>query len=193
MIENLELWNDNYLFWFQSQKLWNDIKLNSQSWWIVIDRLEGILLNKMNNIHKLGVHLIYRGAKMYLNYRFLFGLESMLILFYNHILFFVQGLLIMKELNIILQWFLIIIFKYRYCLLGCMSKIDGIRRYKKQFKNYIPVIFKTVLNRYPIEVIYRNGDSAKVLNQGFLHFASSGLHFHYERNSDLLTFPYNNA
>lgn len=77
--------------------------------------------------------------------------------------------------------------------MGCMSKIDGIRRYKKQFKNYIPVIFKTVLNRYPIEVIYRNGDSAKVLNQGFLHFASSGLHFHYERNSDLLTFPYNNA
>ena len=73
-----------------------------------------------------------------------------------------------------------------------MSKIDGIIRYKKQFKNYIPVIFKMVFKGYPIEVIYRNGDSLTVLNSGFLHFASSGLHFNYEKNSDLLTFRYNN-
>jgi len=73
-----------------------------------------------------------------------------------------------------------------------MSKLSGLLRYRSEFKNYITVIFKMFSNKYPIEIMYRDGNSVLVPNSGFVHMASSGLHFNYNKNLDLLTFEYKN-
>ena len=71
-----------------------------------------------------------------------------------------------------------------------MSSIRGFKRYRKYFKNYLKVTLSVVLNRYPINIIFKNGDSFTAKNAGFVHLASTGIKFQYEDMNDILSFNF---
>ena len=71
------------------------------------------------------------------------------------------------------------------------QKINSIRRFKHNIRNYKSVIFFMLLHRYPINIIYINGSSVKAYNRGFVHISSTGLVYEYEPKEDKLMVKYN--
>ncbi len=72
-----------------------------------------------------------------------------------------------------------------------MRGFGGFKRYRRYFKNYIHIALSVIFNRFPIVIVFRDGDNVIAKNPGFVHLASTGLKFQYEEKSDILSFNFN--
>ena len=71
-----------------------------------------------------------------------------------------------------------------------MPPLRGFFRYRTTFKNYIEVVLKLFFKKFPIKIIFKNGFETIALNAGFVHVASTGINFSYDRYNDLMVFNF---